>query len=137
MYIGIGIKKNHLIHNSKIYAAFQRRRRIIALYSWKCFLDNISKNIPAFCHTRKTRTLANFINMIYWMQTACSPRLSITSRIHSLYTNTRIGERISAYAQRTCSCCDFGRNYSEVSNRQLALTKAFKFLQQKDLFRNF
>lgn len=99
-------KKNFDIYMQTQSAAIQRRKRIISQYTWRFF-----RAFRLSVIQEKTRTLANFINMIYWMQTACSPRLSIMSRIHSLYVNTRIGERISAYAKRTCSCCDFGTNW--------------------------
>lgn len=99
-------QKNFDIYMQTQSAAIQRRKRIISQHTWRYF-----RAFRLSVIQEKTRTLANFINMIYWMQTACSPRLSIMSRIHSLYVNTRIGERISAYAKRTCSCCDFGTNW--------------------------
>lgn len=132
MCIRIGIfnlkkQKNFDIYMQTQSAAIQRRKRIISQYTWRFF-----RAFRLSVIQEKTRTLANFINMIYWMQTACSPRLSIMSRIHSLYVNTRIGERISAYAKRTCSCCDFGTNWWGV---QLAINTYV--LQLEDLWRNF
>lgn len=68
------------------------------------------------------------------MQTACSPRLSIMSRIHSLYVNTRIGERItSSLTLRELVAAVILVRTGEVSNWQLTLTKAFKVLQLEDL----